>query len=78
MSRARQSESNYEDSIEAYKETPLYKFLKWKRRRHVRKKKKALRKANKSLRSHYYVRLSIVNGLTFVIMKLYTIPGIHF
>ena len=57
MSRARQSESNYEDSIEAYKETPMYKFLlKWKRRRHVRDKKKALRRANKSLRSHYYVR----------------------
>jgi hypothetical protein len=58
MSRARQSESNYEDSIEAYKETPMYKFLvKWKRRRHVRDKKRALRRANKSLRSHYYVTL---------------------
>jgi len=79
MSRARQNESDYEDSIEAYKETPLYKFLlKWKRRRQVRKKKKALRRANKSLRSHYYVRLSIVNGLTFVTIKLYTKLGIHF
>ena len=57
MSRARHSESDYEDSIEAYKETPVYKFLlKWKKRRQVRKKKKALRRANKSLRSHYYVR----------------------
>ena len=57
MSRARHSESDYEDSIEAYKETPVYKFLlKWKKRRQVWKKKKALRRANKSLRSHYYVR----------------------
>ncbi|KIM49894.1 hypothetical protein M413DRAFT_6717 [Hebeloma cylindrosporum] len=55
MARARESESNYEESIEAYKETPVYRFiLKWKRRRQVRKKKKALRRANKSLRSHYY------------------------
>ena len=62
MSRARQSESDYEGSIEAYKETPLYKFLlKWKRRRQVRKKKRALRGANKSLRSHYFVRLSNEN-----------------
>jgi len=39
MSRARQSEAYYDDSIEAYKETPVYKFLlKWKRRRQVRKK----------------------------------------
>jgi len=59
MSRARQSEARYDDSIEAYKETPVYNFLlKWKRRRQVRKEKKALRRANKSLRSHYYVRLS--------------------
>ena len=59
MSRARQSEAHYDDSIEAYKETPMYKFLlKWKRRRQVRTKKKALRRANKSLRSHYYVRIS--------------------
>jgi hypothetical protein len=64
MSRARQKESNYEDSIEAYKDTPVYKFvLKWKRRRQVRKKKKALRRANRSLRSHFYVRLSSLREL---------------
>jgi hypothetical protein len=64
MSRAREREANYEDSIEAYKETPVYKFLvKWKRRRQVRKKKKALRSANRSLRSHFYVRLSNLRQL---------------
>lgn len=53
-------ESQYEESIEAYKQTSLYHFVvKWKRRRHVRKKKKALRWANRSLRSHYYVCLLI-------------------
>ena len=64
MCRARYSESSYEDSIEAYKETPVYKFLlKWKRRRQVRKQKKVLRGANKSLRSHYYVCLSSLSEL---------------
>ena len=59
MSRARQVESDYEDSVEEYKQTPVYQFvLKWKRRREVRRKKRKMRRANKSLRSHYYVHLS--------------------
>ena len=75
ISRARKNESDYEGSIEAYKETPVYKFLfKWKRKRQVRKKKKALREANKSLRSHYYVRLLSVNELAVRDDEL----GIHF
>jgi len=78
ISRARQSESNYENSIEAYKETPMYKFLqKWKRRRQVRKKKKALRRANRSLRSHYYVRLLSVNELDVHGDKIVYELGIH-
>jgi len=61
-SRARKSESNYEDSIEAYRETPAYKIpLKREKKLQVRKQKKALRGANKSLRSHYYVRLPGLN-----------------
>ena len=56
--RARRKESEYEESIEAYKETPLFSFVrKWRRRRAVRRRKKALRRANASLRSHYYVRV---------------------
>jgi len=79
MSRVRKSESNYEDSIEVYKETPVYKFLlKWKRRRQVRKEKKALRRANKSLRSHYYVRLSSVNELDVHDDEIVYELGIHF
>jgi len=80
MSRARQSESNYEDSIEAYKETPVYKFLlKWERRRQVREQKKVLRRINKSLRSHYYVRLLNVNdSLDVRDEKIVHELGIHF
>jgi hypothetical protein len=79
MSRARQSESDYDDSIEVYKETPVYKFLlKWKRRRQVRNKKKALRRANKLLRSHYYVRLSSLSELDGRDDEMGIQLGIHF
>ena len=78
MSKAMQSESDYEGSIEAYKETPLYNFLlKWKRRRQVQKKKKALRGANKLLRSHYYVRVSNENLLDVRGNEIVYELGIH-
>jgi hypothetical protein len=79
MSKARQSESNYEDSIEAYKETPVYKFLlKWKKMQQVRETKKALRGAIKSLRSHYYVHLSILSELDIRDDEILYELGIHF
>ena len=57
QARARQKESEYEESISAYKETPTFHFVaKWKKKRQVRQKKKALQSANRSLRLHYYVR----------------------
>lgn len=59
-SRAGDDEKTYEDSIEAYKETPMFNVVgKLKRRREVRRKKKALRRSNRSLRSHYDVRLCL-------------------
>ena len=49
-------EEKYEDSIEMYKETPLYRFIaKWKARHQVQKEKKELRRQNRLLRSHYNV-----------------------
>lgn len=52
---ARKKESEYEESISAYKETPVFRFVtKWNQRREVRRKKKALQRANRSLRLHYY------------------------
>ena len=58
QAREWQNESEYEESIGAYKETPTYYFImKWNKRRQVRQKK-ALQRANRSLRLHYYVRLS--------------------
>jgi hypothetical protein len=68
-------ESEYEESIEAYKETPTYQFvIKWTRKRQVRKAKKALRRVNASFRSHYYVRLPRLNGIDTVLIYL---PGIY-
>jgi hypothetical protein len=56
--RARQKESEYEESIAAYKETSTFRLVtKWNKKCRVRQKKKALREANRSLRLHYYVRL---------------------
>jgi hypothetical protein len=79
ISRARKFESDYDDSIGAYKETPLYKFfLKMKRRHQVRKKKEALRRANQSLRSHYYVRLPSLSELDGRDNEIGYQPGIHF
>ena len=78
MSRVRRNESDYEDSIEVYKDTPVHKFiLKWKRRQQVRKKKKALRGANKSLRSHYYVHISNVNHLDVLDDEIAYELGLH-
>ena len=58
--RARQIESEYEESISVYKDTPTFRFVaKWKKKRQVRQKK-ALQKSNRSLRLHYYVRLPLV------------------
>jgi len=52
---ARQKESEYEECISAYKDTPTFRFVaKWKKKRQVRRKKAALQTANRSLRLHYY------------------------
>jgi hypothetical protein len=76
--RARKNESDYEDSIEAYKEIPVYMFvLKRKGMKEVRKKKKALRGANKSLRSHYNVRPSSLSQLDVGDDKIVYEIGIH-
>ena len=57
QARARQKESEYEESISAYKETPTFRFVtKWSKKHQVRQKKKELQKTNRSLRLHYYVR----------------------
>jgi len=77
-SRVRQKESEYEDSIEAYKETPVYHFIhKWRKRRQVWEKEKELRSANKSLRSHYYVRLSSLNEIDLPDNDVVYQLGIH-
>ena len=68
----RQKESEYEESIEAYKEMPIYRFVrKWDKRRQVRQKKKTLQKANRSLRLHYYVRLSAPNNKVLTTISAY-------
>jgi len=51
---ARQKESEYERSIEAYKETPNYHYItKHNKKREVRKKKKEFQGASRSLRQYY-------------------------
>jgi hypothetical protein len=65
--RARQKESEYEESIAAYKETSTFRLVtKWNKKCRVRQKKKALREANRSLRLHYYVRLLTSDIRTFI------------
>ena len=57
ITRARDSEKAYEDSIDAYKDAPIFRSIKkWRLKRRVREKKKQLRQSNRSLRSHYDVR----------------------
>jgi len=76
--RARQKESEYEQSIAAYKETPTFRFLiKWKNKRQVRQRKKALQEANRSLRLHYYVRLSTTRSKYSLHDRIVLLPGIY-
>ena len=69
--RARQKESEYEQSIAAYKETPTFRFLiKWKNKRQVRQRKKALQ-ANRSLRLHYYYLPQDPNTVSMTVLCSY-------
>ena len=57
--RARQKELKYEASIDAYKKISTFRFVtKWNHIRDVRQKKREMYRVNRSIRAHYYVRLS--------------------
>ena len=72
QARARQKESEYEESISAYKETSTFRFVtKWNKKCQVRQKKKALQTANRSFRLHYYVRPPTRGIKTFIAIRYY-------